>query len=34
MTLSYDHRVIDGAVGAGFLRDLKGMMEDPFRILL
>jgi pyruvate dehydrogenase E2 component (dihydrolipoamide acetyltransferase) len=34
MTLSCDHRVIDGAVGAGFLRDLKGMMEDPFRILL
>ena len=34
MTLSCDHRVIDGAVGASFLRDLKGMMEDPFRILL
>lgn len=34
MTLSCDHRTIDGAVGAAFLRDLKGMMEDPFRILL
>lgn len=34
MTLSCDHRTIDGAVGAVFLRDLKGMMEDPFRIIL
>ena len=34
MTLSCDHRTIDGAVGASFLRDLKGMMEDPFRVLL
>ncbi len=34
MTLSCDHRTIDGAVGAAFLKDLKDMMEDPFRILL
>ncbi|GAB4222878.1 MAG: pyruvate dehydrogenase complex dihydrolipoamide acetyltransferase [Spirochaetales bacterium] len=34
VTLSCDHRTIDGAVGAAFLRDLKGMMEDPFRALL
>jgi pyruvate dehydrogenase E2 component (dihydrolipoamide acetyltransferase) len=34
MTLSCDHRTIDGAVGAAFLRDLKLMIEDPFRALL
>lgn len=33
MTLSCDHRVIDGAVGAEFLRDLKDMMEDPIRAM-
>ncbi|WP_372366114.1 pyruvate dehydrogenase complex dihydrolipoamide acetyltransferase [Candidatus Uabimicrobium sp. HlEnr_7] len=32
--LSCDHRVIDGAVGATFLKDLKDMMEDPIRVLL
>jgi pyruvate dehydrogenase E2 component (dihydrolipoamide acetyltransferase) len=31
MTLSCDHRVIDGAVGAKFLRDLKEMIEYPVR---
>lgn len=34
VTLSCDHRVIDGAVGAGFLKDLKDMIEDPYRVLL
>jgi pyruvate dehydrogenase E2 component (dihydrolipoamide acetyltransferase) len=29
LTLSCDHRVIDGAVGAAFLSDLKGMIEYP-----
>ncbi len=29
MTLSCDHRVIDGAVGAAFLRDLADMIENP-----
>lgn len=33
MTLSCDHRVIDGAVGAAFLKDLKDMMEDPVKAL-
>ena len=33
LTLSCDHRVIDGAVGA-FLKDLKDIIEDPFRALL
>ncbi|MBD3305877.1 hypothetical protein GF339_05790 [candidate division KSB3 bacterium] len=33
MTLSCDHRVIDGAVGAAFLKDLKDTLEHPIRVL-
>ncbi len=33
VTLSCDHRVIDGAVGAQFLRFLKSMLENPFLML-
>jgi pyruvate dehydrogenase E2 component (dihydrolipoamide acetyltransferase) len=33
LTLSCDHRVIDGAVGAEFLTDLRQMIEDPVRVL-
>jgi len=33
LTLSCDHRVIDGAVGAAFLRELKLMLEQPMRVL-
>lgn len=33
MTLSCDHRVIDGAVGALFMKDLKGMLENPVTAL-
>ncbi len=33
MTLSCDHRVIDGAVGAAFLAELRGLLEHPMRIL-
>jgi pyruvate dehydrogenase E2 component (dihydrolipoamide acetyltransferase) len=29
MTLSCDHRVIDGAVGAAFMSDLKHLIEEP-----
>ena len=29
LTLSCDHRIIDGTVGAAFLRDLKEMIEYP-----
>ena len=33
LTLSCDHRVIDGAVGAAFLTELKAMLEQPIRAL-
>ena len=33
MTLSCDHRVIDGAVGAAFLAELRALLEHPMRIL-
>jgi pyruvate dehydrogenase E2 component (dihydrolipoamide acetyltransferase) len=33
-TLSCDHRVIDGAVGAAFLAALKEMTENPYAVLL
>ena len=34
MTLSCDHRVIDGAVGAEFLADLKRMIENPVEAIM
>ncbi|WP_207431222.1 pyruvate dehydrogenase complex dihydrolipoamide acetyltransferase [Sabulibacter ruber] len=34
VTLSCDHRVVDGAVGSAFLQTLKGFLEDPVRILV
>ncbi|MBC6368609.1 pyruvate dehydrogenase complex dihydrolipoamide acetyltransferase [Algoriphagus sp. AK58] len=34
VTLSCDHRVVDGAVGSAFLQTLKGLLEDPVRILV
>jgi pyruvate dehydrogenase E2 component (dihydrolipoamide acetyltransferase) len=33
MTLSCDHRVVDGAVGASFLAELRALLEHPMRIL-
>lgn len=33
ITLSGDHRVIDGAVGAQYLRELKALLEHPMRLL-
>jgi len=33
LTLSCDHRVIDGAKGAEFLGELKSYIEDPIRVL-
>jgi pyruvate dehydrogenase E2 component (dihydrolipoamide acetyltransferase) len=32
-TLSGDHRVIDGAVGAEFLKELRSLIEHPLRLL-
>ena len=34
VTLSCDHRVIDGAVGAQWLSAFKGLVEDPVTLLL
>lgn len=34
VTLSCDHRVVDGAVGSAFLQTFKGLLEDPVRILI
>lgn len=34
VTLSSDHRIIDGAVAARFLQDFKLMMENPVGLLL
>jgi pyruvate dehydrogenase E2 component (dihydrolipoamide acetyltransferase) len=34
VTLSCDHRAVDGAVGAAFLKTFKGLLEDPVRILI
>ncbi len=33
LCLSYDHRVIDGAAGARFMRHLAGLLEDMRRII-
>jgi pyruvate dehydrogenase E2 component (dihydrolipoamide acetyltransferase) len=34
MTISCDHRVMDGAMGARFLRDVKRLLEEPLRLLV
>jgi pyruvate dehydrogenase E2 component (dihydrolipoamide acetyltransferase) len=34
MTLSCDHRVIDGATGAAFLNTVKGYLERPLSLIL
>ncbi|MCX7384456.1 MAG: pyruvate dehydrogenase complex dihydrolipoamide acetyltransferase [Alphaproteobacteria bacterium] len=33
-TLSADHRVIDGALGAAFMAELKRIIEDPLSLML
>ncbi len=34
VTMSCDHRVVDGAVGSAFLQTFKQYLEDPIRILV
>lgn len=34
MTLSCDHRIVDGATGAQFLQTLKALLEEPYKMLV
>jgi pyruvate dehydrogenase E2 component (dihydrolipoamide acetyltransferase) len=34
LTLTCDHRVVDGATGAAFLQTLKSLLEEPVRLLV
>jgi len=34
LTLSCDHRAMDGAMGARFLQDVKRLLEEPLRLLV
>ena len=34
ITLSADHRVVDGAVGANYLAELKKLLESPALMLM
>lgn len=34
VTLTYDHRLLDGREGAGFLKRVSDLVEDPRRLLL
>jgi pyruvate dehydrogenase E2 component (dihydrolipoamide acetyltransferase) len=34
LSLSYDHRVIDGAMGARFTTELAGLLADMRKVLL
>ncbi|MEM0998479.1 MAG: pyruvate dehydrogenase complex dihydrolipoamide acetyltransferase [Bacteroidota bacterium] len=34
VTMSCDHKVIDGAVGAAFLKTLKELLENPLRMMI
>ncbi|MCU0237727.1 MAG: 2-oxo acid dehydrogenase subunit E2, partial [Acidobacteria bacterium] len=33
LSLSFDHRIIDGAPGAAFLKTIKDMIEEPALML-
>jgi 2-oxoisovalerate dehydrogenase E2 component (dihydrolipoyl transacylase) len=33
LSLSFDHRIVDGELGSAVLRDVGSMLEDPMRIL-
>ncbi|KAJ9142961.1 Acetyltransferase component of pyruvate dehydrogenase complex [Pleurostoma richardsiae] len=34
ITASFDHKVVDGAVGAEFMKELKNVLENPLELLL
>jgi pyruvate dehydrogenase E2 component (dihydrolipoamide acetyltransferase) len=34
LTLSFDHRVLDGAEGGRFMNHIIGLLEDPMRMLV
>jgi pyruvate dehydrogenase E2 component (dihydrolipoamide acetyltransferase) len=34
VTLSCDHRVVDGATGAQFLQTLKSILQEPIRLII
>jgi len=34
LTMSCDHRVVDGATGSAFLQTLKSLLEEPLRMLV
>ena len=34
LTMSCDHRVVDGATGSAFLQTLQGLLEEPLRMLV
>jgi pyruvate/2-oxoglutarate dehydrogenase complex dihydrolipoamide acyltransferase (E2) component len=34
LSLSYDHRLVDGAAAARYLNDVKGFLQSPSRLLL
>jgi pyruvate dehydrogenase E2 component (dihydrolipoamide acetyltransferase) len=34
LSLSCDHRVVDGAVGSAFLKTLKEILENPVKMLI
>ena len=34
LTVSCDHRVMDGAMGARFLQDMKRLLEEPLRLVV
>jgi pyruvate dehydrogenase E2 component (dihydrolipoamide acetyltransferase) len=34
LSLSFDHRVIDGAPAAAFLTELKDILENPYELLV